>query len=69
MKRLRIGRDCGTTTAWQEGVERVIAKIWIIQAWRSVLMIEGKTSAASTRAFRDKCMSDMASSVIWWRAG
>ena len=54
INRFRIGSDVGTTTVWQLGVPRTVAKMWIIQACRSVLMIDGKTSAASTRAFNEK---------------
>jgi hypothetical protein len=31
-KRLSMGRDCGTTAAWHEGVARIVARMWKTQA-------------------------------------
>ena len=67
MKRLKIGRDWGTTVAWQEPVPRIVANMWRMQAWRSVLIIEGKTWAASTSAERAVVRRATASSLSSWR--
>jgi len=69
MKRLKVGRDCGTITAWHDGVARIVAKMWMMHACRSVRMTEGNTSAASTSALSEVRISSMASSVIWCRTG
>lgn len=67
-KRLSIGREFGTTDAWHEPVARIVAKIWRTQACRSVLIMEGKTSEASTRADKAVCRRATASSLSPERA-
>jgi len=67
-KRLRIGRACGTTVAWHEPVPRMLANMWRMQACRSVLIMEGKTWAASTRADKAVVSRATASSLSSWRA-
>jgi hypothetical protein len=62
-KRLKIGKDWGTTVAWQGPVARIVAKMWRTQAWRSVLIIAGKTWEASTRAERAVLRRETASSL------
>lgn len=69
IKRLSIGSDWGTTVAWQDDVARAVANIWMMHACRSVLMIAGNTSAASTRAFRESRTRVTASSVSWCHTG
>ena len=48
--------------AWQAPVLRIVAKMWRMLAWRSVLMIGGNISEASTRASSEAWMTDTASS-------
>jgi len=67
-KRLSVGRAWGTMSSWHDfvGVARMVAKMWMMHACRSVLIIEGKTSAASTRASKAVPIRRIASSVIWY---
>jgi hypothetical protein len=62
-KRLKIGKDWGTTVAWQGPFPRIVAKMWRTQAWRSVFIIAGKTWEASTRAERAVLRRETASSL------
>lgn len=65
INRLNVGSACGTITSWQPGVARIVAKMWMMQACKSVLIMDGNTSAASTSAFSAVLTSRIASSVIW----
>ena len=59
-----VASDWGTMASWQSDAARIVAKICIMQAWRSVLIIDGNTSAASTRAFSDVLTRLIASPFI-----
>ena len=67
MKRRKMGRAWGTMEDWHTPVLRIVAKMWRMLAYRSVRMMLGNTSDASTRASRDSRIRGMASSGICWR--
>lgn len=65
MKRLKMGRASGTMVGWQVPVLKMVLKMWRMQACRSVCMMDGKTSAASTRALRESGMRVEVSSDVF----
>ena len=68
MKRRNIGSDFGTTSAWHTPVERIVLKMWRVQAWRSARIIEGKTEVMSTREEKASRIRVMASSEMLSRS-